>query len=222
MQSMTPSTEAISNSQIGKIADLLSAGLRKSGLQNKPTQQVIENQGGQLVKGLINVVREFVEAVSNWIIRQVKVDRTKTPKDVIDATDRTQYVDKEVLATMPKGEGDEAEIVFFKLDLSERNGRISDDDLEKEFELRGLKSADGYSLAKVNEDDPAFANTYPNCTHWKDGNGKWSYLAFLQWDDDKRRVYVYRSDSRWAGFWWFAGLRKEVLRAEVPETPQVL
>lgn len=222
MQSMTPSTEAISNSQIGKITDLLAAGLRKSGLQNQPTQQVIENQGVQLVKELINVTRKFVEAVSKCIIRQVKVDQTKTPKEIIDATDRTQYVDKEVLATMPKGDGEEAEIVFFKLDLSERNGRILDDDLEKEFELRGLKPADGYSLAKVNEDDPAFADSHPNCTHWKDGKGEWCYIAFFQWLDDERCVDVCRNDSAWVGLWWFAGLRKEVLRTEVPETPQCL
>ena len=85
---------------------------------------------------------------------------------------------------------------------------MSDDDLEKEYDLRGLKPADPFSLGAVNEDDPALADTKPNCTHWKDANGKWCYVAFRHWGGDERIVSVFRYDDRWLDRWWFAGLRK--------------
>ncbi|MFA5942775.1 MAG: hypothetical protein WC798_03860, partial [Candidatus Paceibacterota bacterium] len=113
-----------------------------------------------------------------------------------------QYTDADVVAEMPKGEGAEANVVFFKL------GRyISDDDLEKEYEMRGLVPVDPFALAAINEADPAFADEHPNCTHWKDKNGKWCYTVFRRWGDD-RRVRVGRSDGGWGGGWWFAGSRE--------------
>jgi hypothetical protein len=81
--------------------------------------------------------------------------------------------DRKVVDAMPKGKGDEAEIVFFKPDLFQRHGFISDDDLDKEYKLRGLKPADPISVAAVNQDNPAFADDKPNGTHWKDANGNW-------------------------------------------------
>lgn len=100
--------------------------------------------------------------VDPLIIRKVKVDRSRTPQEALDATGRwVQYIDHEVADAMPKGDGEEAEVIFFKPDLSERNGVISDYDLEKEYELRGLKPADPYSVAAVNEADHAFADKMP-------------------------------------------------------------
>jgi hypothetical protein len=108
---------------------------------------------------------------------------------------------------MPKGEGNEVEVVFFKPDLSNRNGFISDDDLEKEFDLRGLMPADPISVAAVNEADPAFADEKPHGTHWKDAKGNWCCAAFNRWDDG-REVIVDRDGSGWDDRWWFAGVRK--------------
>lgn len=145
--------------------------------------------------------------MSDLIVRRVRVNRTRTGQEALDASGRKQYTDRSVVDSMPKGEGDEVEVVFFKPDLSERDGRISDDDLEKEFELRGLKPADPYSVAAGNEADPAFADEKPHGTHWKNADGKWCFAAFHRWDGE-RSVGVYRHDSVWDGFWWFAGLRK--------------
>lgn len=151
--------------------------------------------------------RERAEAVSNLVIRTVKMSRNRSQQEAIEATGRVQYADRNVVDSMPKGEGAEAEIVFFKPDLSKRNGFISDDDLEKEFELRGLKPADPISVAAVNEADPTFADEKPHGTHWKDAKGKWCYAVFSRWDD-KREVRVVRSDGGWGDYWWFAGVRK--------------
>lgn len=197
MDTMTPS-------QIGKVQEIVGAACRKAGLPSAPVQQVLEHQGAQLTAEMLAVLRKFVEAVSSLIIRLVtEVNHSLSPQQVLDATGRKQYTDREVVEAMPRGEGDKKEVVFFQV------GRyISDDDLEKEFEIRGLKSADPYSLAKVNQDDPAFADNRPNCTHWKDANGQWCYIAFYRWNDDERRVNVNRNDNHWPDDWWFAGVRK--------------
>lgn len=202
---MTPSAEfeAMTAGQIGKIQDLLGAGLRKAGLQSEPTQLVIEHQGDVLVAQLVAVVRSLVEVVSNLVVRKVSVNRTRTPQEVLKATGRRQYVTDAVVKTMPQGEGEEAEVVFFKL------GRyVNDADLEKEYELRGLKPVDPYSLAAVNEADPAFADEKPNATHWKDSSGKWCYAAFNHWYGHERYVSFNRHEVDWHDHWWFAGLRK--------------
>lgn len=163
----------------------------------------VENLGMMMFK----LFRERAEAVSNLIVRKVKVNRSRSQQEAIEATGRKQYTDRRVVDNMPKGEGDEVEVVFFKPDLSQRNGFISDDDLEKEFELRGLKPADPISVAAVNEVDLAFADEKPHGTHWKDDNGKWCFAAFGRWDVE-RGVGVNRFGLGWFGYWWFAGLRK--------------
>ncbi|MDO8471233.1 MAG: hypothetical protein Q7S49_01350 [bacterium] len=205
---MTPSENTITPGQIGKIQEILGAALRKSGLQSEPVQQVIETKGDSLVVELVAVVCKYVEMVSNMIVRYVKVDRTRTPQAVLDATGRKQYIDRNVVKAMPKGDGVEADVHFFKpRPEAYKNGVISDDDLEAEYEFYGFKSADPYSLAAVNEADPAFADNHPNGTHWKNADGKWCFAAFDRWDDE-RLVYVFRDGYGWDGSWWFAGVRK--------------
>jgi hypothetical protein len=153
------------------------------------------------------VFRRRIEAVSNLIVRKVVVDRSRTPQEALDATGRVQYTNREVVDNMPKVVADEAEVVFFKPDLSGRDGHISDDDLEKEFELRGLKPADPIPVAAVNEADPDFADKIPHGTHWRDADGKWCFAAFNRWSV-KRVVNVRRDALGWDGSWWFAGVRK--------------
>lgn len=203
VQTVSPSAvNPITKGQIGKLYDLLADALVKSGLSSEQTQEVLETQGVPFAAELVAVIRKRVEAISNVIVRHVKVNRNRSPQEVIKATGRTPYLTDNVVATMPKGEGDEADVYFFKL------GRyVNDADLDKEFELRGLKPVDPYSLAAVNEDDPAFADDHPNATHWKDANGEWCYAAFSEWYA-YRSVLVDRTDGDWLDCWWFAGLRK--------------
>jgi hypothetical protein len=199
---VTPS-EAMTTGQIGKICDLLTAALRKAGLQNGPVQQIIETQGEALTAELVGALRKRIEAVSDMIVRHVRdVDRARAPRQALEATGRNLYVNDRVVEAMPRGQGTEADIYFFKL------GRyVSDTDLDKEYALRGLVPADPYSLAAVNEDDPAFADDYSNATHWKDVNGRWCHAAFGRWDGE-RGVLVDSSAYDWDVDWWFAGIRK--------------
>jgi len=192
----------ITDGQIENAVEKLRAAIRKhrSEISSEVAQRVlgVENLGMEMFA----VLRNHVEWMGSMIVRRVAVNRTRTPQEALNATGRKQYTTDDVVVVMPKGEGDEAEVHFFKL------GRyVSDADLEKEYGLRGLKPADPFSLAAVNEADPNFADEHPNGTHWQDANGKWCYMAFSRWGggrslDARRRV------SGWSGHWWFAGLRK--------------
>ena len=122
---------------------------------------------------------------------------------------RVQYTDRKVVDSMPKGEGDEVEVVLFKPEPWEyiKSGCISDDDLKKAYERRNSKPADPYSVAAVNEADPTFADEKPQGTRWKDAKGQ---LVFRRVRPLVRRaqVSVLRLGFDWSDGWWFAGVRK--------------
>lgn len=148
------------------------------------------------------------ETQSNLIIRRVKVDRSRSGAAALAATGRKQYTNDDVVATMPTGEDEEVEIVCFKPDLTEKDGWISDDDLETEFSRHGLRPADPFECAAVSEADPAFADEHPYGTHWKNAAGKWCFATFDR-GVGGRVLIVNRGGSDWSGRWWFAGVRKQ-------------
>ena len=167
----------------------------QSGIEKDNMQALLES--GKFT----TLLKEFM---GNAMTRFIRVDRTRTPKETIKATNRAEYTDNSVVKTMPAG-GDgaenEVEVVFFKL------GRyVSDNDLAAEYEKRGLKP-DPYAVAAVNEADPSFADDYYNSTHWKNADGNWCYVAFYR-GDNERRVHVDRGDGDWVADWWFGGVRK--------------
>lgn len=214
MKTMTPSAENVgmTDGQIDKAADALRSAFvarlreHRSEFGVDATQQALGAKG--LIPDMFAVFRGYVERFSNLIVRLVRPNRTQSPQAALDATGRKQYTTASVVASMPRGTGDEAKIVFFKPDESayDENGWINDDNVEKQYTLRGLKPADPYSLAKANEDDPDFADEHPNATHWKDAEGKWCFAAFRRWLDDERVVSVYRRGRGWDDDWLFAGL----------------
>ncbi|KKR43204.1 MAG: hypothetical protein UT78_C0007G0057 [Candidatus Nomurabacteria bacterium GW2011_GWF2_40_12] len=199
---MTPSaTSTMTDGQIDKAVANFRTLLEKhrNEFASDPTQRALGNPA--LHREQLGVLRKHIEAESNTIVRVVKVFRMRTPQAILDATGRTQYTDKEVVATMPKGEGDEAEVHFFKLSRF-----VSVDDLDREYESRNLKP-DPYAQSQVNADDPSFADEHPNGSQWRDQNGKACCATFDHWLDE-RRVHVYRYDRDWDDSWWFAGVRK--------------
>lgn len=206
MEILTPSTvesKTMTAGQINKAVASYRALLEKHSREFDLTAVQSVLGQSELADEMFVVFRRRVEADSNMIVRRVRVNRNREPQEVIKATGRNQYVNDSVVACMPRGEGESTDVVFFTL------GRyVSDDDLGKEYDLRGLKPADPYSLAAINEADPAFADGHPNGTHWKDSDDKWCFLAFNRWADGRRGVDVDRRGSGWRGVWWFAGARK--------------
>ena len=93
-QTMTPSANEVTpmtGGQIGKVGDLLASGLRKAGLPSDAAQQVIETQGDALTTALVAVVRKYVEALAGMFSRRVKVNRSRSGQEALDATGRAQY-----------------------------------------------------------------------------------------------------------------------------------
>jgi hypothetical protein len=203
MENVTPSIEPVTEGQIGKFNQNVTARLlkHKAEIPSNLFQQILGDT--TLIDEVHAAIRKRIDAMSNMITRVVSVNRKRYAQQALDATGRKQYVNSDVVIAMPSGEGEEAEVIFFKL-----GKYVSDANLDKEYDLRGLKPADPYSLAAVNEADPAFADEHPNCTHWKDAKGKWCFATFNHWDDDGRSVSVYRCGNGWFGYWWFAGVRK--------------
>jgi len=207
--SATTQSDTITNGQIGQIQDRLATKLREASPPMQEVQIVLSAPGGKVFDEMVAVFVRFVEAVANMIVRIVCPNRALAPREMLRATGRDLYVNDEVVAGMPHGEGDKSEVMFFKPEPWEytRPGWMSDDDLDKAYDRRGLKATDPYSQAQANKDDPVFADEKPNGTHWKDKDGKWCFAAFDGWNG-KRNVNVRRSDCDWNGTWWFAGLRK--------------
>ncbi|HSX24645.1 MAG TPA: hypothetical protein VLG69_01630 [Candidatus Andersenbacteria bacterium] len=215
-QIMTPSADRklMTDGQIDKAVEAYRAMLRKhrNELGAEATQQVLGSDN--YLNEQVGVFRRHIEAVSNFIVRHVKVDRSRTPQQAIKATGRVLYLNDSVVETMPKEEGEEADVCFFEPEPSEytRPGFINDDDLQKALERRGLVH-DPIAVAAANEEDPAFADKHPNGTQWKDANGKWCYATFRRWRDE-RRVDVFRGGNGWGDGWLFAGVRKSPLQSE--------
>ena len=110
------------------------------------------------------------------------------------------YANDFVLAAAPRNTI-EGELEFFTL------GRyVSNNELEKEYETRGLVPADLYRLAVWEEAHQKDERKY-FATHWKDAEGKWCCATFGRWRGG-REVYVDRGDGGWDGYWSFAGVRK--------------
>ena len=176
---------------------------KKRGLPEESIHRLATPEGDALLDKMVAMLAEATAAVSNMITRTVYVDRTRSPQEALNATGRTQYVNYNVVQTMPKGKGEKTEVVFLK-----PGRQMTDDELEQWFDERGYKLADPYSLARVNEDDPSFADSHPNATHWKDSDGRWCYTAFYRWRGSERAVDVDRNARDWGVGWWFGGVRK--------------
>ncbi len=204
-ESMSPSGLApMSDGQIGKFQELLGAGLRKAYLPRNPAVQfTLEMQGAALVGEWVATLRNRVETVSLMTTRRVRnVDRTLTPQLMLDATDRVQYTDRKVVASMPQGGFKEGDIFFFQ--QLPRNP--SSAEVAEAFEFRGLK-ADPYALAKFNQDNPRFAADHPNGTQWKDAEGRTCSMTFGLKSGEYYVCVDHRCDD-WPTGTWFAGVPK--------------
>src|SRR3989338_2021273 len=114
-KTVTPSVvdTQMTDGQIDKAGELFRSILKRyrAELPTEAVQQVLGSN--EVWPELLTVFRRRVDALSKMIVRRVKVDRTRTYQQAIDATGRTHYINADVLATMPKGEGEEKDVFFF-------------------------------------------------------------------------------------------------------------
>lgn len=204
-QIVTPSKK-MTNEQIDKAVEQIAAKYRK---ELRDHQGELEAGAVQRVLGqkdfgpaLFAEFRTRVEVISEMIVRRVKVNRSLTPQQALDATGRKQYTDKKAVDSMPVGEWEEVEMCFFPI-----KKRSSDAEVAQALAFRGL-TPDPRAQAQVNAEDPAFADTHPNGISWQDADGNWNFVTFSRWDDGERRVRVRRDGRDWVDRWWVGGSRE--------------
>jgi len=195
----------MTNEQAGRAADRFQTFCRKEGtaLPKDTVQAVLEEEGEELSADMFAALRARVERRAKMIVRRAKVDRSRTPRQALDATGRNIYFcDDAVLATAPMEGPEEVDVYFFDLDYDPTTAQ-----LVAEYDKRGLKP-DFAAQAAVNEADTAFADERPNGLQWDlQENGVASYAAFDRWGGG-REARVYRDDDGWSRCCRFGGVRK--------------
>lgn len=208
---VTTVTPSMTDGQIDKAVSHYRDALKRSRNEIGASDEVQYVLGSkEYIEEIVGVLRRRVKVFSNMIHLPVSVNLALIGKEALVATGRFVYSNNEVVATMPNGEKEEEVVYLFKPEAWEYTmpGYMSDVDLEKCFDRRGLKPVDPHTLAAYNQANPAFADTHPNATHWQVENGRWCYAAFDRWDDG-RRVNVRRDGDGWHVYWWFAGVRNK-------------
>lgn len=131
---------------------------------------------------------------------QIAEKKQITLQEALDKSGFTQYTNKEVVQSYPPGNATDKPVEFFTL------GRyVPEDELEKEYESRGLQPIDPYTLLNIPVhilDEKKYVGT-----HWKNADGKWCFAAFVRWYVE-RKVLVSQSDLDWFDGWSFGGVRK--------------
>lgn len=196
----------MTDGQVGKIAELITATLRKvrGNFHSTDVQNALERSGSTIQEKFLKLFQELVEATAQALVRTVKVNRNRSQEEMLKALRFLIYMDPYVVSTIPVGQGEDVTVEFFKLDKS-----VSEDALALEYEKRGLVP-DIYAQAAVNEADPNFTDAYPNSTYWKNDAGNWCRIEF-QLDLNTRAVSVFGVNDMFCDTdknHWFGGVRK--------------
>ena len=151
---------------------------------------------GRVEEALQGIIEQKDGEDSAFILaRYFTIDRSRDPRERLSVANKRVYLPTflpQVVNDMPRGEGEEGVIIFFQV------GRcVNNKELDREYDLRGLKPADPCSLIQVNEDDPVLSDKYPNVTYWEGGSIVFRHGA----------VNVQGDPVRWKG-WWYAGFCK--------------
>jgi hypothetical protein len=202
---LNPST--ISDEKVGRFFDLIRPEVKGLAMSDEDFQKhLIEGEKNLRIKSRVQKLLQEIaaEATNTMVVIAKRVDYDRDPMEVIRACGRTEYITESVVRSMPrrgKGVVENVPVVFYKL------GRwVTVEESDKEEDSRILVP-DPYALAAINEEDPAFADTYPGYCQWGRDGKVASYLAFDGWTDE-RRVDCRRFDNEWDGDWWRSGVRK--------------
>jgi len=199
---------------VGAYRALLEKNSRELGFE---AMQSILGQPTRFANEILAAFHRCVKMNSDMFVLRVPVNRTLGAQETLDATGRHRYTntynedtDREIINSMAKGEGKEVEVFFF--DIGGRRDYISHSYLEREYEFRGLKPADPYSLAAVNKANPKLADENSNFTYWKGVRGRlcsidFTFNGIMSVGIFSRRAKMWGTNG-WKKKCWFAGLRK--------------
>jgi hypothetical protein len=154
-------------------------------------------------------------------IQSINVDRTRSALDALVATGRHVKADKEamkVVKKVPQGGDSEIILVFFRLELPEKDVIFSNDEIMNEYARRDLKPADLFAVAAFFEERPGMgwlgmtANTLWKRERW--WGSKWYSASFGEESVDvtRCREWEFRNFPL-CGIgnnpkFWFAGVHK--------------
>ncbi|KKW00989.1 MAG: hypothetical protein UY34_C0019G0064 [Parcubacteria group bacterium GW2011_GWA2_48_9] len=175
---MTEKTPAILKAQA-----LIEDALRRRNLPDGPGVATLDYMGEELARRFANAVALDVKRMTTIIKKRVRVDRSRTPKEMLSA----------------------ARYFHLTIDVpTVENGLTRNC-------TGNLEPADPYSLIQANTDDWTFSSKHPNCTFWHniDERVKNDYpiwITFLRSSREGRATI-----SRWSrrGRLWFAGVPKK-------------
>ena len=203
-----PMTDGQIDAAVGTLRDVLNK--HRLELLTDVAHQVLGDPA--LGRRLLYLFRKMIEEANGTTIRYVEVDFARTAQQAIDAVSPYGVVQSDVAEAMPRGQNKKEYVHFFWIDVDRF---LKDDEIEREYEMRGLVPVDPYTLAAVNECDSTFVDEHINYTHWKDAGGNWCY--FVCWRDQasyyhgfRRFVNISRRDGMSYSGVWFAGVHKQV------------
>jgi hypothetical protein len=211
---MATSSDRIEDDQVREFQELLGAALRRSDLSIELARRLLQTQSDPLVADLLQTLRRHAEAKADMIVRRARMTRDhisdyRAGNGLYFAGRELRVRDDWLIKHFPRWAGPkEVDVSFFKV------GRvISNDDLEGEYERRGLQSAHPQFILAANYVDPPFADTYPNGTHLRDADGRWWYVSCYSSGQPRSTLYspyvdVSYVSQNWTEKWWFAGIPK--------------
>lgn len=128
----------------------------------------------------------------------MKVNRTKTIKQLLDELEYKQYINEDVLKTI-KNEGDkDVKVEFFNLGKYTSNAKVL-----KEYEKRNLTQDLGAVITYLIENPKTLDEKKYIGVQMKDD----VFVSFHCWDGE-REVDVGQGDGVWDDLAWFGGRRK--------------
>lgn len=202
------SSQPITAAQITELYHLLGIPLSKAKISSDLMQRVIDDHGNLFVINFLLLVEDHIEIVTGFELLRVKVNRAQTAYEAIDAiSGRYKSIDLPdgILEAAPKNECSFAKkLHFFTLGREANN-----DEVQQEYEKRGLRPADVWEICAFNAQHSNFATDRPNAVLFWEVDGRCWYVAFGVSDDGIRFVAVKYVVDLWSYDWWFMGLPKE-------------
>jgi hypothetical protein len=219
----------LTKEQIDQLKEVFGDGLGRVEIPEEAIGLIVGRRRNDLLRNLVHVVQEFVKIVMGFTIPRLKVDRSRTPQEVVGTLKgMEQEVDAEVMATMPGRDtspgiakstrrdadyslaetivvqgpngGEGDAFCFFQMEKE-----ATDEDISEEFRSRRLRPADAYEVCRINEGNSDFTYKYPNATIWQ-VDGVWHFIACYA---HLGRLYVrvkVHTSSQWNKGFWFVGV----------------
>lgn len=189
----------------GQVEDLVakfrSACLKhRDGISLEDAQTALGTENIGMI--MFTLFLELTRKLTQIVVRLVRgINRECTPQQAVDtvvATGRTPYINSEVVATIPRGEGDEAKFAYVEL------GKYCDSNAAAMARVAELGYEPYNDVRAVIEDlrqHPDLADdNKPIVCFWTDTQGRIYWIAFSRWYDE-RNVCVDRDGDVWFEDW---------------------